>query len=113
MAENNRDHRLVFRVSDEEFNYLKKKIQLTNCKTMSDFLRKSALYGAVYNVDLSVFFKSVSDISSIAKSINQIARRVNYQKTLYNDDIQEIERKVNEVWQQQRYILSLLRKLEL
>lgn len=108
----NKNNRLVFRVSDEELAFLKKKMQLTNCKNMSDFLRKISLQGAVYNVDLSEFSATTSCISSISRSINQIAKRVNYQKTIYKEDIDEIKRKVDEVWQQQKYILSLLRKLE-
>ena len=107
-----RNNIVKFRVSDEEFAILQNKTELANCKNMSDFLRRISLGGNIYNVDTTEFSEMRKLIKSISDNINQIAKAVNVTKSVYNDDIEEIKGKVNEIWQQQAYILSLLHRLE-
>lgn len=107
-----RNHIVKFRVDDFEFNCLNEKMRLSKCKNMSDYLRRISLGGRIVNVDTSEFIEMKKLIRNISDNINQITKLANTQKSIYKDDIDEIQRKVNEIWQQQAYILSLLRKLE-
>jgi pyridoxal biosynthesis lyase PdxS len=103
---------MKFRVDDEEFEVLKKKKELAKSRSMSDFLRRISLGGRIVNVDTSEFVEMKKLIRNISDNINQIAKLVNSQNSVYKEDIEEIQGKVNEIWQQQAYILSLLHKLE-
>ncbi len=107
-----RNHIVKFRVDDIELNYLQEKMLLAKCKSMSDFLRRISLGGRIYNVDMKEFVEIKKLMVNIANNINQIAMRVNFQKTIYGEDIGEIKRKVEEIWQQLNYIQLMLHKLE-
>lgn len=98
--ENNRSHRLIFRVDDEEFEFLKKKAELSNCKNMSSFLRKISLMGAIYNVDLSEFQEITVLLNSISRNINQIAILANKQKSIYKEDIEEMQARLDDMQKQ-------------
>lgn len=108
----NRNHIVKFRVDDVEFNCLKEKMRLAKCRNMSDFLRRISLGGRIYNVDMKEFVEIKKLMVNIANNINQIAMRVNFQKTIYSEDIEEIKRKVEEIWRQLSYIQLMLHKLE-
>lgn len=105
-------HIIKFRVDDEEYSLLQQKFKLSECSSMSSFLRKISLGGAIYIIDMSEFTQMRKLIQSISNNINQIALRVNSQGSIYKEDIEEIQSKVNEIWQQQVSMQSLLRKLE-
>lgn len=110
--DNSRNNIVKFRVDDVELEVLITKIKLAKCKSMSDYLRRISLGGRIVNVDTSEFTEMKKVMKNAADNINQIAKLANSQKSIYIDDIEEIQRKVDEIWQQQAYILSLLRKLE-
>lgn len=107
-----RNHIVKFRVDDVELNYLKEKMQLAKCKSMSDFLRRISLGGRIYVIDTS----EITDIKKLTKkisdNINQIAMRINFQKTIYREDIEEIQYKIGELYKQQNRIETLLDKLK-
>nr|WP_326173219.1 plasmid mobilization relaxosome protein MobC [uncultured Ruminococcus sp.] len=110
--DNSRNNIVKFRVDDVELEVLITKIKLAKCKSMSDYLRRISLGGRIVNVDTSEFTEMKKVMKNAEDNINQIAKLANSQKSIYIDDIEEIQRKVDEIWQQQAYILSLLRKLE-
>lgn len=107
-----RDHIVKFRVDDAELKFLQTKMQLSKCKSMSDFLRRISLGGRIVNVDTS----EITDIKKLTKkisdNINQIAMRINFQKSVYKEDIEEIQYKINELYKQQNSIETLLKRLE-
>jgi di/tripeptidase len=95
-----RNHIVKFRVDDEEFEFLKKKAELSNCKNMSSFLRKISLMGAIYNVDLSEFQEITVLLNSISRNINQIAILANKQKSIYKEDIEEMQARLDDMQKQ-------------
>ena len=107
-----RKHILKFRVDDKELCFLKKKAEMSNCRNMSDFLRRISLGGAIYNVDMSDFAEMKNLIRNISNNINQIATAANRTHHLYSEEIEEIQKEVDEIWRQQAYILSQLHRLE-
>lgn len=107
----NRKHKITFRLSDEELAFMKEKMEISNCRSASTFIRKMVLSGAIYNVDTTELTEMRRLIGSFSNNINQIAVRANFQNRIYDEDIKEIKEKVNEIWQQQVSILSLLHQL--
>ena len=48
------------------------------------------------------------ELHSIGVNINQIAKRVNETGSIYEEDIKEIQERLNKIWQLQRTILLTL-----
>ena len=103
-----RDKVVTFKVSDDEYEFIKKKAELAGSKNLSCYLRKMAIAGLVIKYDDEQLNEMKKDISRIGYNINQIAVRVNKNGTIYYDDLQEIKGKVNELWQSLISIQSTL-----
>lgn len=103
-----RDKVVTFKVSDDEYEFIKKKAELAGSKNLSCYLRKMAIAGMVIKYDDEQLNEMKKDISRIGYNINQISVRVNKNGTLYYDDLQEIKGKVNDLWQSLISIQSTL-----
>lgn len=94
---NEREHILKFRVNDEELAVIMRKVKLAKCRSTSDFLRQNALSGRIIMIDTSALKETKKLVSSISQNINQIALRINYQSTIYKDDIDEMQNKIEQI----------------
>lgn len=110
MEETNRNIVIKFRVNDSEYKLLENKFLLSKFQSRSQFLRTMILEGAVIKTD-GTFQKISRNIAKIGANINQIAVRANSTGSIYADDVQEIRRDVNELWQQLRLYQSEVQKL--
>ena len=70
------------------------------------YLRKMAIDGYIINLDTTDIKAFTAELSAIGRNINQIARRINAGGSVYQADIQEIQERLDEIWQLQRRILS-------
>lgn len=85
-----RNNQLKIRLTDEEKELFEQKFQMSNCKTMSHFIRKCVLEKDIFVLDMSIF-RSIHHLLGInANNINQIAKRVNSTGVIYKDDIEDI-----------------------
>ncbi len=110
MDKNKREHYVQIRLNEEEKKILESKYNLSGFTSKSQFLRTMVLEGAVIKTD-GTFQKISRNIAKIGANINQIAVRVNSTGSIYADDVQEIRRDVNELWQQLRLYQSEVQKL--
>lgn len=110
-VEGKKTENLKLRVTAEEYAYIQEKYQLSGCKNMSSYLRKMAVIGRIIQIDSSALSETNRLISNIANNINQIAVRVNSTNRIYADDIEEIQKKVAELWQLQISIQSVLQSI--
>jgi len=108
MVERLRPVQLKFFVTKEEKDFIYKKMSLMNVKNMSAYLRKMAIDGYLLNVDYSNFNDISKSIDSISRNINQIAKRVNTTDNLYADDVRQLKKNQEEIWQLLKSILSEL-----
>ena len=69
------------------------------------------LYVIVIRLDKKKYEKVIRDISGIAANVNQIAVRVNSTGNIYANDVSELQKDVNVLWQQLRLFQSELQKL--
>lgn len=95
----------VFLSDDEEF-ILNKKLELSNMRSKSAFIRHLILYGYVYDVDYSYLQEFNALLGRISSSLNQIAKRVNSTNNIYQDDMEQIKKEIDEIWRIQKSILS-------
>lgn len=60
-----------------------KKIELSNMKSKSAFLRAMILYGYVYDVDYSFLQQYNTELGRISSNLNQIVKRTNATEHMY------------------------------
>ena len=99
MADRKRKILLRFYVDDNEHEIIKKKMEMTKITTLSAYLRKSAIDGYILNLDLTEFKKIGAALHKIGVNINQIAKVVNETKLVYQNDIDDINENMTEIWQ--------------
>lgn len=106
-----RDGLIKFRVSPEEENLIELKMKLSGIQSMSAYLRKMAIDGYVINLDLPELREMVSLLRRSSSNLNQIARRVNSTSRVYAEDMQDMMRQQQELWQCANSILKKLAAL--
>ena len=72
------------------------------------YLRKMAIDGYVVKLELPELREMVSLLRRSSNNLNQIARRVNSTNRVYNEDIQEILRTQEKLWEIANTVLSSL-----
>lgn len=102
MDNRKRNNQLKIYLTDEEKEIFEKKMKLSNCKTMSHFLRKCVLEKEIYIVDLEPFRDIQWLLSNVTNNINQIAKATNTTGVIYKKDIdymrEKIEKLAKEIW---------------
>ena len=106
MANRSCTNPVQFYLSDDEQYILNTKFKSSGMKSMSAFLRKLLLYGYVYDVDYSYLRNYNTELGRISSSLNQIAKRVNSTRNIYQDDMNEVKEFMNKVWHTQKSMLS-------
>ena len=104
----NRKRKIVLRcpVTEEERKLIEQKMAQLPTSQIGAYLRKMAIDGYIIYVDVKNIKQYIQELQAIGKNINQIARRVNSTTNIYKEDIEEIKKRLDEIWQLQRYILS-------
>lgn len=108
MANRKRNIQLKIWVTEEERKLIEQKMSQLPTKQIGAYLRKMAIDGYVIYTDTTNIKEFTSELQIIGKNINQIAKRVNSTSAIYQEDIAEIKTRLNEIWQLQRRILSVL-----
>lgn len=111
MENNRRNHKISFRMNEEEYEIFMDKFLKSKADSQGKFIRRMLLNGIILHFDENKAKTAFRLISNIASNINQIAMRVNSTGNIYTEDISEIQRDINELWRQQRYFQSELQKL--
>ncbi|WPJ90673.1 plasmid mobilization relaxosome protein MobC [Facklamia hominis] len=110
MDNRTRKNQLKIYLTDEEKEIFEKKMKLSNCKTMSHFLRKCVLEKEIYIVDLEPFRDLQWLLSNATNNINQIAKVANTTGVIYKKDIdymrEKIEKLAKEIWQIHSLLLN-------
>ena len=109
MSKRDRDILIRFFVTAEEKAVIQKRMELVGLTNMSTYLRKISMDGYLINADYTYIKEMNAELSAIGRNINQTAARVNSTGIIYAEDITEIKKKQEEIWQLQKSILSNLR----
>ena len=106
----NRKRPIVLRcpVTAEERKLIEQKMAQLPTQRIGAYLRKMAIDGYIINLDTTDIKAFTAELSAIGRNINQIARRINAGGSVYQADIQEIQERLEEIWQLQRRILLSL-----
>ena len=108
MANRVRKQLITFFVDEDEHAAIKLKMRKMGMNNQSLYLRKMALEGRIIQVDYSVFTDIGKSISGVSRNINQIAKRINATDNIYAEDMRQIKKTQEEIWQLLRSIESQL-----
>lgn len=103
-----RKNKIEFYVNDEEKAFILEKMKVAKIKNLSAYLRKASIDGKIVIHDYSELKEINYNLRKIGVNINQIAKRINETNSIYQSDMEDIKRKVNEIWRTQKFILSEL-----
>ncbi|MCD7744950.1 MAG: MobC family plasmid mobilization relaxosome protein [Lachnospiraceae bacterium] len=111
MDEENRDVMLHFRVSQSELERIRKKMEEQGIHSMSAYLRKMALDGYCVQLDYQYPKQITTLLRRCSNNLNQYAKRANEQGSIYAADIQDLQERLEEIWEQQKESLQILSKI--
>ena len=106
MAKRKRPIILRCPVTEEERKLIEQKMAQLPTQRIGAYLRKMAIDGYIINQDTTDIKAFTAELGAIGRNINQIAKRINAGGSVYQADIQEIQERLDEIWQLQRRILS-------
>ena len=106
-----RNIRIVFYVDESEAGLVKEKMELANIRNREAYVRKMVLDGYVVRLDLSDIRKMVQLLSNATSNLNQIAKRSNETRSIYESDIKDLQAHYEKLWEQAEAILRGLAKL--
>ncbi len=106
-----RDVPILFWVSAEEMDSIRKKMAQFGTKNLSAYLRKMALDGYVVRLELPELKELVSLMRYSSNNLNQLALRAHETGRIYDADLEDIAQRQDQLWAGVREILVQLAKL--
>ena len=106
MANRKRNIQMKFYVTEEEKRLIDGKMKLLPTQRYGTYLRKMAIDGYIICTDTADIKAFTKELSAIGRNINQIAKKLNAGDPAYQADMEEIQERLDEIWQLQRRILS-------
>ena len=76
------------------------------------YLRKMALDGYIIRLDLKEVKEMVRLLSNATNNINQVAKRANETRSIYESDIKELQAQLDGLWGQTDTILRSLANIQ-
>lgn len=93
-----RPREIKFRVTDEEFLIIRRKMIMSRMRNREAFIRKMLIEGVIVNVDTAPLEDIFYEMHKIGTNVNQIAKVANTNGTISQDEFKELKEKVNEIW---------------
>jgi len=108
----NRNINIGFRVTEQERKMILEKMEQAGIQNMRAYLLKMAIDGYVVRLDLSEVREMVSLLRNATNNLNQIARRANETRNIYEADIQDLQANYDRLWDQANGILRALSEIQ-
>ena len=103
-----RDEIIILRTTKAEKNRIYEKMLGMGIRSLSAYIRKMALDGYCVNLELEDVKKMVSLLRYCSNNLNQYAKRANATNSIYADDIQDLQNRLEEIWLSAKEILARL-----
>ena len=100
---------MIVRVSQEEKDFIMKKMQKSGLDNFNLYALKMLIVGDIKNVDLTHYRELAIEVSHIGATINQIAKFANATGGIYPQEIAVLQERMDEIWQLLKSSLSELR----
>ena len=108
----NRKLRFSFWVNEEESALIHERIVATNIVGIGTYMRKMAIDGCHITVDMTDVREMVRLLRNATNNINQIAKRANETRNIYAEDIEDLRRHHDTLWDAADKILKGLANIK-
>jgi hypothetical protein len=112
MSEIKRTKSILFRLTESEFNDLCVNVKKSGLRSRETYLRKMALGGLIVRLDLSEIHETLRLLGTATNNINQLAKRANETRSIYETDIIALRKQVQAVTVQTREVLRVYQKVK-
>lgn len=106
-----RKNRIVFYLSDAELELLNAKMETAKIRNREAYLRKTSLDGYIVRMDFSDVREMVRLLRNATNNLNQVAKRANETRSVYADDIKDLQDNYEKLWQSAESILKKLARM--
>ena len=107
----NRPRQVKFWVSEEEYDLLQKKREAAGGVNQGAYIRKMILDGYIVNLDIPELKEIIRLLSITSNNVNQMARRLNSDGSVYKEDLDEINIQLDQIYKLLRKVLKGLSKI--
>jgi len=97
LAQRKRDISLGFRVSEEEKELIMKKMYQLGTDNFNAYAIKMLIDGYVIKHDFKELKTLTAELGKIGSNVNQIAKRANETRTVYEEDIKDVLRMLHQI----------------
>lgn len=94
MQNRTRNRQLNLKFTDDEFEYIKTKKELTQAQNYTDFIMSLVSHSNIYNVDTTPLIETANEINKIGVNVNQIAKVINTTGNVYENEIRDLQNKI-------------------
>ena len=101
-----------FVMSDQEYAQMCKKIESLGIRNHAAYLRKMALNGYCIQLDLPEIRKMTSLLGRCSSNLNQYAKKANETSSIYEEDIRDLQNRLEKIYVQTEKILMQLNALQ-
>lgn len=101
-----------FVMSDQEYAQMCKKIESLGIRNHAAYLRKMALNGYCIQLDLPEIRKMTSLLGRCNSNLNQYAKKANETGSIYEEDIRDLQNRLEKIYVQTEKILMQLNALQ-
>ena len=92
-----RDKRLTIRLTEDELNTIKTRMELAGSRNATDFILTCVCSNTINVIDTIPLLSVKTELSRIGNNINQVARIANTAKSIHYDDVQNLKEQVDEM----------------
>ena len=102
----NRTNRISVRLSDDELERMRAKMEEAGITNMSKYMRKMLLDGYCVRVDTKDLREMVYLIRMCSNNLNQYAKKANGLGVVYEKDVKDIQRRFEGIWDGVRTLIK-------
>lgn len=103
---------IKLRISPEERQQIHRKMLDMGVLNRSAYLRKMALDGYCVRLDLEAVNELTRLLRICSNNLNQYAKRANETGSIYKADIEDLQQRLDAIWQRQKELLTELAGIE-
>lgn len=103
-----KEEELKIRISLEDKERIRFKMEEAGILNMSAYVRKMALDGICVKLDLEDVRQLIVLLQRCSNNLNQYAKRANETGSIYAADIEDLQRRLDEIWELSRQSLARL-----
>lgn len=107
-----KDQQILFFATKGEVKIIHERKEAAGFKSLSAYLRKMAIDGYIITIDLSDVKEAIRLLRINANNLNQYAKRANETGSIYLEDIKDLQKTQQELWQVMRDILERLSSIK-